>query len=803
MSARQNQSIGVPVFVRYAASAAFPTRRCMFLPALHQWSSSLTNARGSTSIAARTPGVTPLVRSTLRSWRSGRPSSLALHKSKSQCHKSELQVTASCPRLEIAPSVRALTKTSPRPADRIFGYEYRGPGEQNQLSLSRLSAYKQAKPPNAKHRLRSTNKMNQSLANITLGNVTYDLTDYLRNIPEDELLAAFEELELRSTGNAIDDYCKFLKYIAGEYNEEDFITKEDLSEQEKTKLKEQRLLRRDTFVQKIVKAEETKANLAKSKEAPENKSHEESKERVPWTSPDGEIYFMPKEGTAYVDSVLSATAKDMDRIRVAADKCEEMEKEMEKHAIGILTSTKIARPSFGNMNKQAEKNTSWVDPRKVQVNDTFDIRYFQPSLESTTHEPSMNDNKNRISPEEESALFNGRTWNTKQNNSASGPAPNSVLTDRPSIFTSTDLGKTIRSRNFKFNGSTGMNVEEFLRRVPIKKEHRHLTAFTVPGRGLYEFVKMAFGLAGAPATFQTLMDKIISPKLEPHAFAYHDDIIVATETFEEHKKVLEEVLARLTQAGLTINKEKSHFCCREIRYLGVLVDRDGYRPDPTKIEPIVSFPIPRTLKQLRPFLGAASCYRKFIEKFATITEPLPIEETEEAESENEMQATSSEAQTHDVSDEHADTNEKEVNKAEMHVAMGGQANNKEISDVNDEAQMHDTSLEQIELHESSGNEAQACDTKAEAIEPSSEEGNIKTTKTQKVKKTKRKKTLIVKRTDSRNIGRKKPMTTRKSEQYTVEKHTNSPDEQEEPSDVAENEIQTPRRTTRPAARRKE
>ncbi|KAL7288298.1 hypothetical protein TKK_0017636 [Trichogramma kaykai] len=323
--------------------------------------------------------------------------------------------------------------------------------------------------------------MNQSLANITLGNATYNLTEYLRNIPEDELLAAFEELDLRCTGNAIDDYCKFLKHIAGEYNEEDFIMEEDLSEPERARLKEERMLRRDTFVQRIAKAEETKANLAKSKETPENKSQEEGKELVPWTSPEGEIYFMPKAVTAYVDSVLSAIAKDMDRIRLAADRCEKLEREMEKHATGVMTSTKIARPSPGNMNDQAESNTSWVDPRTVQVNDTFDIRYFQPSLESTTHEPMMDGIKNRINPEEGNALFNGRTIGMRQNNAINGPTPYSVLTDRPSIFTSTDLGKTIRSWNFKFNGSTGMNVEEFLRRVKECTQSARLSEMDVLG----------------------------------------------------------------------------------------------------------------------------------------------------------------------------------------------------------------------------------------------------------------------------------------------------------------------------------
>uniref|UniRef100_A0ABD2WT58 Uncharacterized protein n=1 Tax=Trichogramma kaykai TaxID=54128 RepID=A0ABD2WT58_9HYME len=80
MSARQKLSTGVPVFVRYAAFGAFLTRRCMFLPALHHCPSSLTNARRSTSIVARTPEVKPLVTSAPRHWRSGRLSGLPQRK---------------------------------------------------------------------------------------------------------------------------------------------------------------------------------------------------------------------------------------------------------------------------------------------------------------------------------------------------------------------------------------------------------------------------------------------------------------------------------------------------------------------------------------------------------------------------------------------------------------------------------------------------------------------------------------------------------------------------------------------------
>ncbi|CAB0043238.1 unnamed protein product [Trichogramma brassicae] len=77
---------------------------------------------------------------------------------------------------------------------------------------------------------------------------------------------------------------------------------------------------------------------------------------------------------------------------------------------------------------------------------------------------------------------------------------------------------------------TTLDLSQAYHQVRIKEEHRHLTAFAVPGRGLYEWVGMAFGLAGAPATFQSSMDSIIGPDLEPYAFAYLDDIIIATTT---------------------------------------------------------------------------------------------------------------------------------------------------------------------------------------------------------------------------------------------------------------------------------
>ena len=100
--------------------------------------------------------------------------------------------------------------------------------------------------------------------------------------------------------------------------------------------------------------------------------------------------------------------------------------------------------------------------------------------------------------------------------------------------------------------------------IPLEKKSRDKIAFTVPGRGLFQFKCMPFGLTNAPATFQRLLDRIIGPEMEPHVFAYLDDIIIVTETFEEHLEWLSKVLNKIKAAGLEINKDKSEFCCIRI-----------------------------------------------------------------------------------------------------------------------------------------------------------------------------------------------------------------------------------------------
>jgi len=158
--------------------------------------------------------------------------------------------------------------------------------------------------------------------------------------------------------------------------------------------------------------------------------------------------------------------------------------------------------------------------------------------------------------------------------------------------------------------------------VPLDEDSRPLTAFTVPGKGLYQFTVMPFGLHSAGATFQRLLDKIIGPTLEPKAFAYLDDLILISQSFSDHLALLKEVFDRLKRAGLQVNREKCQFCKTELKYLGHVVNERGIQTDPDKVAAILEFPRPTNVRTLRGFLGLASWYRRFVNNFARMSAPL-------------------------------------------------------------------------------------------------------------------------------------------------------------------------------------
>nr|XP_044248545.1 uncharacterized protein LOC123002443 [Drosophila takahashii] len=128
----------------------------------------------------------------------------------------------------------------------------------------------------------------------------------------------------------------------------------------------------------------------------------------------------------------------------------------------------------------------------------------------------------------------------------------------------------------------------------MEESSRRYTAFTVPGRPLYHFVVLPFGLTNAAQRLCRLMDKVIPQKLREKVFLYLDDLLIVSPTFEEHLVTLREVSQCLKEAGLTIGLKKSHFCFKELR----------------------------SAKEVRRFLGTAGWYRRFVQNFAEMAAPL-------------------------------------------------------------------------------------------------------------------------------------------------------------------------------------
>lgn len=171
---------------------------------------------------------------------------------------------------------------------------------------------------------------------------------------------------------------------------------------------------------------------------------------------------------------------------------------------------------------------------------------------------------------------------------------------------------------------TTLDLRQGYWQVPLSPESKPITAFTVPGLGLFQFKVMPFGLHAAPATFQRLLDSIIGPELEPNAFCYLDDIIIVSSTFDDHLEHLNMVFQRLVNAGLQLQPEKCVFCRTELKYLGHVVNRQGIQTDPEKIEALLQVEQPTSVKAVRRFLGMASWYRKFIPQFSRIAAPLTL-----------------------------------------------------------------------------------------------------------------------------------------------------------------------------------
>lgn len=168
---------------------------------------------------------------------------------------------------------------------------------------------------------------------------------------------------------------------------------------------------------------------------------------------------------------------------------------------------------------------------------------------------------------------------------------------------------------------TKIDIRQAFHRIRMNPEHRDYTTFRTR-YGTFRYNVLPFGLTNGPATFQKFINEILMEYLDDFCSAYMDDILIWSETEEEHQTHVRQVLERLKKAGLQADIKKCEFHVTETRFLGFIIGTKGVAVDPDKVAAVKQWAPPTTVKGVQSFLGFCNFYRKFVPEYSRVAKPL-------------------------------------------------------------------------------------------------------------------------------------------------------------------------------------
>lgn len=167
---------------------------------------------------------------------------------------------------------------------------------------------------------------------------------------------------------------------------------------------------------------------------------------------------------------------------------------------------------------------------------------------------------------------------------------------------------------------TTLDLAQGFHQIEMAEESIEKTAFSV-NNGHYEYVRMPFGLKNAPSTFQRVMDNILREYLYKFCFVYMDDVVIFSKSLHDHLIHIKQIFSKFREFNLKVQLDKSEFLCKEVAFLGHIITPEGIKPNPSKIKAVQEYPLPKTVKEIKSFLGLVGYYRRFILNFAKVLTP--------------------------------------------------------------------------------------------------------------------------------------------------------------------------------------